>query len=80
VVTSQFPIENWHELIGSPSMADATIDRIVQGAHRIALLGDTMRDPEVAAQMQETPEHAAKEKPQASKSRSARDGKKEVGA
>jgi hypothetical protein len=33
-------------------MADATIDRITQGAHRIALQGDTMRDPEVAAQMQ----------------------------
>jgi len=35
-----------------------------------------MRDPEVAAQMQETPELAAKEKPQPSKPRSARDAKK----
>ena len=80
MVTSQFPVENWHELIGSPSMADATIDRIVQGAHRIALLGETMRDPEVASQMQEKAELAAKEEPQASKPRSARNSKKEVGA
>jgi DNA replication protein DnaC len=78
VVTSQFPVENWHELIGSPSMADATIDRIVQGAHRITLLGETMRDPEVAAQMQESPDLATKEKTQASRSRSPRDVKKEV--
>jgi hypothetical protein len=56
-------------------MADATIDRIVQGAHRIMLLGETMRDPEVVAQMQETPELATK----VPKSRSARDNKKEVG-
>ena len=60
IVTSQFPVENWHELIGSPSIADSTIDRIIQGAHRITLLGETMRDPEVAAQMQETPELTTK--------------------
>jgi DNA replication protein DnaC len=56
VVTSQFPVPNWHELIGSPSIADATIDRIVQGAHRIALMGDTMRGPEVALQREESEE------------------------
>ena len=79
VVTSQFPVENWHELIGSPSMADATVDRIVQGSHRIELLGETMRDPEVAAQMPETPEIATKENLPVPKSRSPKDGKKEVG-
>lgn len=82
VMTSQFPVENWHELIGSPSIADATIDRIVQGAHRITLLGETMRDPEVAARGQESPDPGAKEKPQALKPgvRSPRDGKKELGS
>jgi DNA replication protein DnaC len=80
VVTSQFPVENWHELIGSPSIADATIDRIVQGAHRITLLGETMRDPEVAAQMQEPSDPAMSEKSQTPKPRTARDGKKEVGS
>jgi len=80
VVTSQFPVENWHELIGSPSMADATIDRIAQGAHRIELLGETMRDPEVSARMLETQEISAKEDPAASKVHSTKDDKKEVGA
>jgi DNA replication protein DnaC len=53
IMASQFPVENWHELIGSPSIADAMIDRIIQGAHRIALQGETMRDPAVAVQLQE---------------------------
>ena len=79
VVTSQFPVENWHELIGSPSIADSTIDRVIQGAHRITLLGETMRDPAVAAQMQQTADPATAEKAATTKPRSARD-KKEVGA
>ena len=79
IVTSQFPVENWHGLIGSPSIADSMIDRIIQGAHRIALHGETMRDPEVAAQMQETADSTATEKPAAAKTRSVRE-KKEVGA
>jgi hypothetical protein len=76
-MASQFPVENWHELIGSPSIADSTIDRIVQGAHRITLLGETMRDPKVAAQMQEPADPATTQKPSTVKPRSARD-KKEV--
>ena len=79
VVTSQFPVENWHELIGSPSIADSTIDRVIQGAHRITLLGETMRDPEVAAQMQEPADPVTTEKTSTTKPRSARD-KKEVGS
>ena len=27
MVTSQLPVENWHEIIGDPTMADAILDR-----------------------------------------------------
>ena len=79
IMASQYPVENWHELIGSPSIADSTIDRVIQGAHRIALLGETMRDPAVAAQMQETADPDTQDKPPVARPRSARD-KKEVGS
>ena len=43
VVTSQFPIENWHEVVGSPTLADAIIERILTRAHRIELQGESLR-------------------------------------
>jgi DNA replication protein DnaC len=43
IVTSQVPVELWHEHIGNPTIADAVLDRLVHGAHRIALSGDSMR-------------------------------------
>ncbi len=42
-VTSQLPIEHWHEVIGDPTIADAILDRLVHGAHRIELKGESMR-------------------------------------
>jgi DNA replication protein DnaC len=50
VLTSQFPVKTWHDLIGNPSIADATIDRLLSSAHRIELMGDTMRRSEASAQ------------------------------
>jgi DNA replication protein DnaC len=43
VVTSQYPAEKWHELLGEPTLADAILDRLIHGAHRIALTGESMR-------------------------------------
>ncbi len=43
LVASQLPIEHWHDYIGSPTLADAILDRLVHGAHRITLKGDSMR-------------------------------------
>jgi DNA replication protein DnaC len=43
LVTSQLPIEHWHEYIGSPTLADAILDRLVHGAHKIVLKGGSMR-------------------------------------
>ncbi len=43
MVTSQLPIERWHEIIGDPTYADAILDRLVHNAHRIELAGESMR-------------------------------------
>lgn len=43
VVTSQFPVENWHELIADPTLADAILDRLVHNAYKIDLKGESMR-------------------------------------
>jgi DNA replication protein DnaC len=43
VVTSQLPVEHWHEVIGEPTLADAILDRLVHNAYKIPLKGDSMR-------------------------------------
>jgi len=48
IITSQVPIEHWHEVIADPTIADAVLDRLVHNAHRLALKGDSMR--KIAAQ------------------------------
>jgi DNA replication protein DnaC len=48
LVTSQIPVNRWHELIGDPTIGDAILDRVVHRAHRIELKGPSLRDPEAA--------------------------------
>lgn len=43
LVTSQLPVEHWHENLGDPTLADAILDRLVHNAHRIALTGESLR-------------------------------------
>jgi len=43
IVTSQIPIEHWHENIRDPTIADAILDRLVHNAHKIYLKGESMR-------------------------------------
>jgi DNA replication protein DnaC len=43
ILTSQFPVENWHELIGNPTLADAIVERILANSHRIEMQGETLR-------------------------------------
>lgn len=43
LVTSQLPVEHWHEQIGDPTMADAILDRLVHNAHTMQLKGGSMR-------------------------------------
>ena len=43
LITSQFPPSRWHELIGDATVADAILDRLIHGSHRIELKGESMR-------------------------------------
>jgi DNA replication protein DnaC len=43
LIASQLPIEHWHEYIGEATIADAVLDRLLHGAHRLNLSGDSMR-------------------------------------
>lgn len=43
IITSQFPVSIWHEVIGDETVADAILDRLVHNAHNINLEGDSMR-------------------------------------
>lgn len=43
LVTSQLPVEHWHEQIGDPTTADAILDRLVHNAHTLQLKGGSMR-------------------------------------
>ena len=43
LITSQLPIEQWHDYIGEPTVADAILDRIVHSSHKVELLGESMR-------------------------------------
>ena len=43
VISSQFPVKSWHEIIGEPTIADAICDRIIHSAYRIELKGESVR-------------------------------------
>lgn len=43
IITSQLPIENWHDIIGDPTIADGILDRLIHNAHKITLKGGSMR-------------------------------------
>jgi DNA replication protein DnaC len=43
IITSQIPVDKWHDLIGDPTYADAILDRIVHNAHSINLTGNSLR-------------------------------------
>ena len=43
IVTSQMPVDHWHEAIANPTIADAILDRLVHNAHRLTLKGESMR-------------------------------------
>lgn len=43
IITSQLPVEHWHDALGDPTLADAILDRLVHNAYKIALHGESMR-------------------------------------
>jgi DNA replication protein DnaC len=43
IVTSQVPVKSWYEIIGERTVADAILDRLIHNAHRMQLMGESMR-------------------------------------
>ena len=43
LITSQLPVKHWHDYIGEATLADAILDRLVHGSHRLELKGGSMR-------------------------------------
>jgi DNA replication protein DnaC len=43
LVTSQLPVDHWHDVVGDPTFGDAILDRLVHHAHRITLTGGSLR-------------------------------------
>jgi DNA replication protein DnaC len=43
IITSQFPVEQWYEIISDRTVADAILDRLVHSSHRIEIEGESYR-------------------------------------
>lgn len=43
IITSQLPLDLWHEGIGDKTLADAILDRLVHNAYKINLKGESFR-------------------------------------
>ena len=43
LITSQFPVDKWHEIIDEPTIADAIIDRLAHSSIRLDLKGESLR-------------------------------------
>jgi DNA replication protein DnaC len=43
LITSQLPINQWHQSIGDATLADAILDRLLHNAHKLKLKGESMR-------------------------------------
>lgn len=43
LITSQLPLDKWHDVVGDPTFADAILDRIVHNADRLELDGPSLR-------------------------------------
>ena len=54
LITSQIPVKQWFAIIGSPTLADAILDRIIHNAYRIDLTGESLRERIEDARTHET--------------------------
>lgn len=43
IISSQVPLEHWHELMENPTLSDAILDRLIHNAYKINLKGESMR-------------------------------------
>jgi DNA replication protein DnaC len=43
IITSQLKVDDWYQVVGDPTLADAILDRIVHNAYKIPLTGESIR-------------------------------------
>ncbi|MEW6448993.1 MAG: IS21-like element helper ATPase IstB [Bacillota bacterium] len=43
LITSQMPVNQWHNVLADPTLADAILDRLVHNAYKLELRGESMR-------------------------------------
>lgn len=55
LMTSQFPVDEWHGVINDATVADAILDRLVHNAYRLKLEGESMRDPKTKSKANRNP-------------------------
>jgi DNA replication protein DnaC len=55
LITSQFPVDQWHGVINDATVADAILDRLVHNAYRLKLEGESMRDPKTKSKANRSP-------------------------
>ncbi|MGI0133364.1 MAG: IS21-like element helper ATPase IstB [Candidatus Micrarchaeaceae archaeon] len=55
IIASQLPPDNWYGAIPSATIADAILDRIIHGSHKLHLSGDTRRKPKPKDEQQNHP-------------------------
>lgn len=56
LLTSQLPVDQWHDYIGDPTLADAILDRLLHSSHQIHLqVKDSMRKRKAAEHTKATP-------------------------
>lgn len=49
IVTSQLPVNLWHEGLGDETVADATLDRLLERSHRFELVGESRRQRDTSS-------------------------------
>ena len=53
IVASQLPVSSWHSVFADATIADAVLDRLLQGAYRFELKGPSRRQREVPLEYSE---------------------------
>jgi len=43
IVTSQLPVDHWHEYLNNGTIADAVLDRLIHNSYRLNLKGESLR-------------------------------------
>lgn len=61
LISSQLPIDHWHDYIDDPTLADAILDRLVHNAYRVQLSGESMRKRQAIPQGEATDHSSSSE-------------------